>query len=73
MKTWLKYVLFGDHQMGFVSQLLEFGVKFKFLLKIYANTWKFGWNTFYLVAIKWVLFPSLLSLVLNLAFCWKFM
>jgi hypothetical protein len=38
MKTWLKYVLFGGHQIGFVSQLVEFGVKFKFLLKIYAIT-----------------------------------
>jgi hypothetical protein len=42
MKTWLKYVLFGGHQMGFVSQLLEFGVKFKFFLKIYAITCKLG-------------------------------
>jgi hypothetical protein len=40
MKTWLKYVLFGGHQMSFVPQLIEFGVKFKLLLKIYAITWK---------------------------------
>jgi hypothetical protein len=72
MKIWLKYILFGGHQMGFVSQLVEFGVKFK-LLKIYAIIWKFIWNTSYLVAIRWVLFPSLLYLVSNLAFCWKFM
>ncbi len=38
MKTLLKYILFDGRQMGFVSQLLEFGVKFKFLLKIYAIT-----------------------------------
>jgi hypothetical protein len=73
MKTWLKYVLFGGHQMGFVPQLVEFGVKFIFLLKLYAIIWKDAWNTSYLVAIKWVLFPNILSLVSNLAFCWKFM
>jgi len=39
MKRWLKYVLFGDHQMGkFVPQCVEFGFKFNFLLKIYAIT-----------------------------------
>jgi hypothetical protein len=37
-KNRLKYVLFGGHQMGFVPQLVEFGVKFRFLLKIYAIT-----------------------------------
>jgi hypothetical protein len=31
MKTWLKYVLCDDHYMSFVHQLVEFGVKFKFL------------------------------------------
>jgi hypothetical protein len=45
----------------------------KVLLKIYAMTWKYGWNSSYLVAMRWVLFHSLLSLVSNLAFCWKFM
>ncbi len=40
MKTWLKYVIFGGHHMGFVSQPVEFGVKFWFLLKIYANYMK---------------------------------
>jgi hypothetical protein len=38
MKKWLQYVLFGGHQMGFVPQHVEFGVKFSFLLKIYAIT-----------------------------------
>ncbi len=42
-------------------------------LKIYEVTWKLGWNTFYLVATKWVLFPNLLSLVSNLGSCWIFM
>jgi hypothetical protein len=40
MKTWLKYVLFGGHHMGFVPHLVEFGFKFSFLLKIYANYMK---------------------------------
>jgi hypothetical protein len=57
--------------MSFVSQPIEFGVRFK-LLKIYAIIWKLGWNTPYLVAIRWVLFPNLLNLVLNLT-CWNFM
>jgi hypothetical protein len=73
MRTWLKYVLFGGHPMGFVPQTIEFGVKFKFLLKIYAITWKDGLNTSYLVAIRWVLFRSYLSLMSNSNFCWKFM
>ncbi len=73
MKTWLKYILFGAHQMGFVPQLIEFGVKFRFLLKIYAITWKDGWITSYLVASRWVLFLNLLSSVSNSIFCWKFM
>jgi hypothetical protein len=73
MRTWLKYVLFGGHRMGFIPQTIEFGVKFKLLLKIYAITWKYGLNTSYLVAIRWVLFPSYLSLVSNSNFCWKFM
>jgi len=30
--------IFGGHQMGFIPQLVEFGVKFKFLLKIHAVT-----------------------------------
>jgi hypothetical protein len=57
--------------MGFVPQLVEFGVKFIFLLKNYAITWKDGWNTSYLVAIKWVLFPNILSLVSNSIFLLK--
>jgi hypothetical protein len=73
MKTWLKYVLFGDHHMSFVPHLVEFGVKFRFLLKIYAITWKYGWDTSYLVATKWVLFLNMLILVSNSSFCWKFM
>jgi hypothetical protein len=73
MKTWLKYALFGGHQMVFVPQPIEFGVKFRFLLKFYVITWKDGWNTSYLVATKWVLFPNVLSLVSNSIFCWKFM
>jgi hypothetical protein len=36
MKTWLKYVLCGGHQMGFIPQPIEFGVKFRFLLKFFA-------------------------------------
>jgi hypothetical protein len=55
MKRWLKYVLFGGHQMGFVPQRVELGFKFNFLLKIYAITWKDGWNTSYLVATRCVL------------------
>jgi hypothetical protein len=73
MKTWLKYILFGGHEMRFVYQPIEFGVKFKFLFKIYTSTWKGGLNKFYLVATRWVLFLSFLSLVSNLAFCWKSM
>jgi len=34
---WLKYVLFGGHQMGFVPQLVEFGVKFMFLLQLHEK------------------------------------
>jgi hypothetical protein len=52
---------------------VEFDVKFIFFLKIYEVTWKLGWNTSYFVATKWVLLPNLLSLVSNLASCWKFM
>jgi hypothetical protein len=73
VKTWLKYILFGGHQMGFVPQPIEFGVKFRFLLNIYAITQKNGWNTSYLVATRWVLFLNLLNLVSNSVFCWKFM
>jgi hypothetical protein len=57
MKRWLKYILFGGHQMGFVPQHFEFGVKFSFLLKIYAITWKDGWNTSFIVVTKCVLTP----------------
>jgi hypothetical protein len=39
MKTRLKYI-FDGHSMGFVPQLDEFGFKFSFLLKIYANYMK---------------------------------
>ncbi len=53
-------------------QHVEFDVKFTFFLKIYEVTWKLGWNTCYLVAMKWVLFPSLLSLVSNSNSCLKF-
>jgi hypothetical protein len=42
MKMWLKYVLFGGHQMGFVPQHVEFCVKFRFLLNIYAIIEKYG-------------------------------
>jgi hypothetical protein len=45
MKRWMKYILFGGHQMGFVPHHVEFGVKFSLLLKIYAIQWKDGWNT----------------------------
>jgi hypothetical protein len=38
MKRWLKYVIFGGHKMGFDPWLVEFGVKFRFLLKIYVIT-----------------------------------
>jgi hypothetical protein len=44
-----------------------------FFWKINEVTWKLGWNTSYLVATRWVLFSSLLSLVSNLGSCWKFM
>jgi hypothetical protein len=40
MKTRLKYIVFDGHSMGFVPQLVEFGFKFSFLLKIYANYMK---------------------------------
>ncbi len=69
----LECVIFGGHQMGFVFHTIEFGVKFRFLLIIYAITWKLGWITSYLVATRWLLFLSMLSLVSNLPFCWKFM
>jgi hypothetical protein len=52
---------------------VEFYVKFSFFWKINEVTWKFGWNTSYLVATRWVLFSSLLSLVSNSGFYWKFM
>jgi hypothetical protein len=56
MERWLKYILFGGHQIvKFVPQHVEFGFKFSFLLKIYTITWKDGWNTSYLVATKCVL------------------
>jgi hypothetical protein len=51
----------------FVPQHVEFGVKFNFLLKFYAITWKDGWNASYLVTAKWILFLSMLSLMSNLA------
>jgi hypothetical protein len=74
MKTWLKYILCGGHQMGFVPLFVEFGVKFTFLSICFATTWKDGWNMSYLVATKGVNFlPNMLSLVSNLTFCWNFM
>jgi hypothetical protein len=44
-------------QLGFVPQVIELGVKLSFLLKIYAITWKDGWNMSYLVSTKCVLAP----------------
>jgi hypothetical protein len=44
-----------------------------FFLKIYEITWKLGWNMFYLVTIRWVLFLSLWSLVSSSTSCGKFM
>ncbi len=44
-----------------------------FCSKINEVTWKLGWNMSYLVATKWVLFLSLLSLVSNSGSYWKFM
>jgi hypothetical protein len=41
--------------MGFVPQAIEFGVKFNFLLKMYAITWKDGRNMPYLVSTRGVL------------------
>jgi hypothetical protein len=74
MKTWLKYILCGGNQMGFVFQPVEFGVTFTFLLNFFAIIWKDGWNTSYLMTTKWVnLFPNVLSLVSNSIFYWKFM
>jgi hypothetical protein len=54
---------------------VEFGVKFtkSFFSNNYEVTWKLGWNKFYLVATKWVLFLSLLNLVSNSTSYWKFM
>jgi hypothetical protein len=43
------------------------------LSKLYEITWKDSWNTFYLVATRWVLFPIMLNLVSNSASYWKFM
>jgi hypothetical protein len=52
---------------------IEFEWKFKFLMKNYESACWHGGNSFYLVATRWVLFPSLLSLVSNLVSCSKFM
>jgi len=52
---------------------VEFDVKFIFFWKINEIIWKLGWNTSYLVATIWVLFPNLLSSVSNSSSCWKFM
>jgi ribosome-associated toxin RatA of RatAB toxin-antitoxin module len=54
-------------------QHVEFDLNFTFFSKINEVTWKLGWNTSYLVATKWVLFSSLLTLVSNLGSCWRFM
>jgi len=56
MKRWLKYILFGGHYMGFIFQLVVFGFKFSFLLKIYENYMK-RWLKYmsYLVATICVL------------------
>jgi len=52
---------------------IEFKWKFKFLMKICESACWHGGNSFYLVATGWVLFPSMLNLVSNLTYCWKFM
>jgi hypothetical protein len=52
-----QFLLFGGHWMGFVPQHVEFGVKFGFLLKIYAITWINGWNMSYMKRwLKYILF-----------------
>jgi hypothetical protein len=52
---------------------IKFEWKFKFLIKNYESACWHGGNSSYLVAIRWVLFPNMLSLVLNSTSCWKFM
>jgi hypothetical protein len=52
MNTWLKYILFVSHYMSFLSQPIEFSVKYHFLVKIYANYMKNGWNMSYLVTTR---------------------
>jgi len=68
MKTCLKYVVFGDQQMDFVPRPIEFGVKFKFLLKIYAMTWKDSWKN----PIWWPL-DGFCSLVVKLGVKFNFL
>jgi hypothetical protein len=48
-------------------------VKFILFWKINEIVWKLGWNTSYLVATKWILFPNLFSLVSNSNCSRKFM
>jgi hypothetical protein len=40
MKIWLKYVIFGGYEMGFVLQPIEFNVKFSFFVEILCNYMK---------------------------------
>jgi hypothetical protein len=67
MKIWLKYVLFDGHHMGFVSHPIEFGFKFGFLLKIYANYMK-RWLKYVLFGGHHICFglPSHIELSLKL-------
>jgi hypothetical protein len=67
------YIGCGGHQMGFVPLFVEFGVKFRFLSKCFAITMK-RWLKYFLFGTKGVnLFPNMLNLVSNSAFCWNFM
>jgi hypothetical protein len=52
---------------------VESNVKFILFWKINKIVWKLGWNTSYLVATKWILFPNLFNLVSNSNSSRKFM
>jgi hypothetical protein len=71
MKTWLKYILFSGHYMGFVPQPIAFGVKFCFLLKIYVNYMKI-WLKYVLLDGHQMCFGLPSCIELNLEFKLKF-
>ncbi len=74
MLLWWQFFSCGGHQTNFdICTMLNSMSNSLFSKKINKIIWKLGWNTFYLVATIWVLFPNLLSLVSNSSSCWKFM